>query len=396
MVKTANDEVLVMWPYGVDILGSTFAGSQWSGVVYEFNCGSPVYLTFLPAIDVNATDHVILLWKRTWYSEYWESYVEQLRSQAFSQFFNYFVPYFAVTPEYFWGAYIFAADIALRDDGRFLACWSAWGAPMDGIVVQAGISYNQLVGEPTLIITGQDYPLRLKNSLNGYWLVWVGVSSVCIQRMDTDGLPVGSPQVISAPDAICSGDPELAVSAITDNFAIVWQDARNDSGDIYCRQFNPDGSFFGNEYRVNSDPVGVLQEEPAVALGPNDQLYFTWTDFRNPGGQGDIYCKVIEWEDALYAQELSPAQPFEFTLFPFSPNPFNPYTSISYTLPKSGHAVLDVHNVLGQKVATLVDERQEAGRHDVIFDGSDLSSGIYFVRLEAGENVACRKMVLLK
>jgi len=88
--------------------------------------------------------------------------------------------------------------------------------------------------------------------------------------------------------------------------------------------------------------------------------------------------------------------PTEFALHQNFPNPFNPTTEISFSLPVAADVKLEVYNVMGQQVATIVDRFMEAGRHSVTFDGRAVASGIYFYRLEAGEVVETRKMVLLK
>lgn len=89
--------------------------------------------------------------------------------------------------------------------------------------------------------------------------------------------------------------------------------------------------------------------------------------------------------------------PKTFSLAQNYPNPFNPVTEISYKLAADCHVKLEIYGVLGQRVATLVDEYQTAGNRIVRWDaGSELSSGIYFYRLQAGSYVEMRKMVLLK
>jgi len=71
-------------------------------------------------------------------------------------------------------------------------------------------------------------------------------------------------------------------------------------------------------------------------------------------------------------------------------------TQISYTLPRDCHVRLEIYNILGQKVATLVDEYQQAGQKTINWEAKDLSSGIYFYKLSAGDFTATKKMVLTK
>jgi hypothetical protein len=78
------------------------------------------------------------------------------------------------------------------------------------------------------------------------------------------------------------------------------------------------------------------------------------------------------------------------------PNPFNPSTTIRYGLPERSHVSLAVYNTLGQQAAILQNGEQEAGYHDVRFDASNLPSGVYFYRLQAGSYVETRKLCLVR
>jgi len=86
----------------------------------------------------------------------------------------------------------------------------------------------------------------------------------------------------------------------------------------------------------------------------------------------------------------------EFSLHNAHPNPFNPTTAISYQLSAISFVNLSVYDLSGRKVTELVDGWQEAGSHEVIFNGSNLASGIYLYRLNAGSFNASGKMILLK
>jgi hypothetical protein len=101
------------------------------------------------------------------------------------------------------------------------------------------------------------------------------------------------------------------------------------------------------------------------------------------------------------ATDEGSAVPQEFSLSQNYPNPFNPQTSIRYALPQDAHVKLTIYNVLGQKVVALVDEHQPAGYKTIWWDGKDdkgeqVSSGVYFYRLEAGTFSEAKKMLLMK
>ena len=78
------------------------------------------------------------------------------------------------------------------------------------------------------------------------------------------------------------------------------------------------------------------------------------------------------------------------------PNPFNPATTITYSLPRPADVTLTILNVLGQQVETLVKEYQGAGTHRRVWNAEGLSSGVYFYSLQAGEFVEARKLLLLR
>ena len=78
------------------------------------------------------------------------------------------------------------------------------------------------------------------------------------------------------------------------------------------------------------------------------------------------------------------------------PNPFNPTTTISYEIAKEGFVKLLVYNILGKEISNLVNEVQSPGKYEVKFDGRNLSSGIYFYQLNAGNYSATKKLMLMK
>ncbi|HLA39519.1 MAG TPA: FlgD immunoglobulin-like domain containing protein, partial [Candidatus Glassbacteria bacterium] len=118
------------------------------------------------------------------------------------------------------------------------------------------------------------------------------------------------------------------------------------------------------------------------------------------------YRSTLDLASEAYGAGIRPAAslPKAFSLVQNVPNPFNPSTTISYTIPQSAGPLwvsLAVYDLRGRKVAELVEADQGAGSYSVSWDGTDragrvLPSGVYFYRLVAGDFKATRKMVLIK
>jgi hypothetical protein len=117
-------------------------------------------------------------------------------------------------------------------------------------------------------------------------------------------------------------------------------------------------------------------------------------DTGNKGSYDDSLLLVNQYTGINEHNE--PITPTSYSLAQNYPNPFNPVTTIKYQLPVSGRVSLKVYNILGKEIATLVDEEKSAGTYSVTFDAGKLSSGIYFYRIQAGNFVQAKKMILLK
>jgi hypothetical protein len=125
------------------------------------------------------------------------------------------------------------------------------------------------------------------------------------------------------------------------------------------------------------------------------------------GAEGGYPAGDLNWFPARkHAWELDPISgvdgsigqeiPTGFALDQNYPNPFNPSTKITFALAKAGMARLTVYNILGQKVATPFERFASAGFHDVSWNAAGLTTGVYFYRLESGNDIAVRKMMLVK
>jgi hypothetical protein len=126
-----------------------------------------------------------------------------------------------------------------------------------------------------------------------------------------------------------------------------------------------------------------------------DQIYYYRVKYR------DHNLKWSSWSDATSFNITTGITSGDFSAMNYElrqnyPNPFNPTTTIAYSLAKAGDVVLEVYNALGQKVETLVYKFQSTGSYVINFDGSKLSSGIYFYKLTVNNFTQTRKMLLFK
>jgi hypothetical protein len=154
-------------------------------------------------------------------------------------------------------------------------------------------------------------------------------------------------------------------------------------------------------FEIDNPSIDKITIEPITMERPYHNLMFVYNTRTNPGqiGQDMIEPEFSPMTVALSG--LGNALPTSFALAQNYPNPFNPSTEIAFSLPVASQVELAVYNVLGQKVNTLVDGDMPAGDHTVTWDGrnsdgSSVSSGVYFYRIQTNNFVDTKKMMMLK
>ncbi|MBI1934017.1 MAG: T9SS type A sorting domain-containing protein [Ignavibacteriales bacterium] len=108
------------------------------------------------------------------------------------------------------------------------------------------------------------------------------------------------------------------------------------------------------------------------------------------------YTLIHNTLNGIVGVEKVEGLPAKFSLEQNYPNPFNPTTEINFSIPKSGNVTLKIFDAVGQEVATLINEFKPAANYKINFNASNLTTGVYFYRLEANNLLQTKKMLLIK
>ncbi len=193
--------------------------------------------------------------------------------------------------------------------------------------------------------------------------------------------------------------------------AIIFYDTRNTPNnntiEVYLARSTDGGQTFTNEL-ISTQQSPTNTPNSSIRFGDyigidylGNRIVPVWTDERAGGFNMEIYTAIINTTVGI--QPISNKVPKEFELYQNYPNPFNPSTQIKYNIIKSGKVKITVYDYLGRSVTQLVNEKHNPGVYVVNFDGNNISSGVYFYRLEFEDTDThsdnfwdVKKMVLLK
>ena len=162
----------------------------------------------------------------------------------------------------------------------------------------------------------------------------------------------------------------------------------------------------------------ILPRKEHLYIGTDEGVFLTtnngqsWKDYNDSTNNKTVLCMAVDSSGQLCAgtakgvflsinpvtsvKDKSNNTPSYYSLYQNYPNPFNPTTKIEYSIPQTSFVTLKVYDILGREIATLVNEEKPAGNYSIQFIAENLSSGIYFYKLQAGKYNSVKKMILIK
>lgn len=239
---------------------------------------------------------------------------------------------------------------------------------------------------PTLAVNGSTIHVvweDFRDDVLGGWEIYY--------KRSLDGGTTWEPDRRFTENGSGSSDPTIAVS--DSNVYLIWNDGEMGPGLHY--NFSTDNGTSWNNHNLITE--NAMPFFPSIAVS-GSTVHVVWFDIRfiGLGVPEEIYYKHNPTGSITEVNSPVDLLPNTFALFQNYPNPFNPSTKISWQSPVGNWQTLKIYDVLGKEIATLIDELKPAGRYEIDFDASALSSGVYLYRLTAGSFTETKKFILVK
>lgn len=248
-------------------------------------------------------------------------------------------------------------------------------------------NHSFLSGIPSISVSGSNVHIVWYDNRNGNWEIYN-------KRSTNSGVNWLS-DVRLTNNIYQSLYPSVTVSGL--NVHVVWMDNRDGNEEIYYKSSTDYGANWGTGIRLTNNTA--TSNFPYIAAY-GQFVHVVWEDYRT-GAFPCIYYKRNPTGN-IGIRNISSEVPTEFMLYQNYPNPFNAVTSIKFQVASVGdrsqetEVMLIVFDLLGREVATLVNEKLQAGTYEVTFDAGNLPSGVYFYKLLANNFSATKKLVLQK
>jgi hypothetical protein len=215
-----------------------------------------------------------------------------------------------------------------------------------------------------------------------------GAEEIFYMRSSDGGLNWSSENRMTSNSGI-SWYPSISVAQ--NNVHLAWQDNTSGNYEIYYDRSTDGG--------INWDQILQLTNDTAESLRPSiavlDSLvHVVWNNKRD--GNFEVYYKRNPTGNPVGINNISGIIPSAYSLSQNYPNPFNPVTNVKFSIVSSGLVKIVVYDIMGREVQTMVNERLQPGTYETTFDGSTLTSGVYFYKMITYTYTETKKMILLK
>ena len=288
----------------------------------------------------------------------------------------------------------FGADTAMQRQWDFVEAGETWS---ETIVDRVNMPFIYSQMEETPYAT--DFDIK-----NNYWHFTPEILAVW-ERIKTE---TGN-QTLRVPDPLTRfitsqlADPSTAFIELTDG--ITFTDAPAPMADMVYWNLSPgpegagENSNGGTAFKDYDRRTTIYHRDTLDCSYPTTSVAYSAASGEYPLGDLNWFpTKKAEWEtaggwtDVEYTGEI----PTDFSLSQNYPNPFNPTTKISYAIPEASKVKLQIFDILGREVATLVNNSQQAGSYTIDFNASQLTSGVYVYKLTSQNHSVSKKMLLIK
>ncbi|MDX1373026.1 MAG: T9SS type A sorting domain-containing protein, partial [Nitrososphaeraceae archaeon] len=204
---------------------------------------------------------------------------------------------------------------------------------------------------------------------------------------------------IQITDLTISQDEPVIIQDGNGGAIICWEDLRDSNFDIYAQRIDPSGNALWQSNGIAISTANGSQRYMSMISDLNSGAYIVWEDRRSGTNGDDAYAQQVNSNGVIgVVTEVNEIVdlPSSFYLSQNYPNPFNPVTNIKYFLSEGDHVKIKLYDMLGIEIKTLVNEFKNAGEHNLTLNASSLVSGVYCYRMQAGDFLQTKKLVLLK
>ncbi len=301
----------------------------------------------------------------------------------------------------------FEPHIAARNDGSFVVTWLS-------IIDGRKVAYFQRYSSPnvpsgtvhmieidTANVQILDVDICANYADHRFYVATVenenGQINIKMYGYDAVGVPITG--AVTVTDVPGSYSDVRITTDVDDGILITWLKSSTTGNRGQMQVMRNDGFALGGNLPTSASALNRVESSPVGAM-IGGYYFIVWADNRNANAGFDVFVNSLQYTGTDSEDEIDVVLPRGFELQQNFPNPFNPETTISYSLQNPGFVRLTLYNLLGQEVCRLVDEYQQTGDYEVIWNPTaneySAASGIYFYRLSVGTESLTRKMTLLK